>query len=145
VSLSGSVLKPYRDATGSLTIGAGHSLTADERRTGTLIIGDQRVDYRSGITKVQAAQLLEQDLVPARQEVVRLVKVKLTPNQLDALTSFVWNVGPLALQDSDLLNKLNAGRYDEVPKELMKWDQVGGQPSPGLVAARKREVELWNR
>jgi lysozyme len=110
------------------------------------VIAGKAVDYRAGISREQAVQLLDQDLAPARKEVERLVTVELTKNQEDALTSFVFNVGGAALKRSEWLKKLNAGRYDEVPQELMGFVRAaGGQVLPGLVARRRSEVALWNK
>lgn len=141
----GTKLKPYRDEFGRRVIGTGHELTEDELRSGMLVIAGKTVDWRSGITQAQADQLLAQDLEPLRERVDDLVEVKLTRNQLDALTSFAYNVGVGVLAQSTLLKKLNAGRYDEVPGEMMKWAQAGGRTIPGLVARRQVEVDLWNR
>jgi lysozyme len=61
------------------------------------------------------------------------------------LTSFVYNVGTGALKGTGLARTLNAGKYDEVPRELMKWTKAGGRTLPSLVAHRRGEVALWNR
>jgi hypothetical protein len=73
----------------------------------------------------------------------RLVTVPLSQNQFDALVSFTFNVGEGALAKSTLLKKLNAGKYSEVPAELMKWTKGGGRELPGLVRRRRAECALW--
>lgn len=138
-------LRPYRDALGQMTIGSGHVLTARELRTGKLMIAGKLVAFRSGITQQQATLLLANDLEPVRREVDRLVTVKLTTNQLDALTSFAANAGIASLRQSTLLKELNAGQYEAVPGQLMRWTRLGGRVSPGLVARRKAEAALWNK
>jgi GH24 family phage-related lysozyme (muramidase) len=138
-------LKPYNDIVGVETIGIGHVLTKAELRSGTIVIGGRRIPFRVGLTAQQAKQLLAQDLAPYRKEIKRQIKVPLTPNQLDALTSFVYNVGTGALKGTGLARTLNAGKYDEVPRELMKWTKAGGRTLPSLVAQRRGEVALWNR
>lgn len=141
----GATLKPYKDPLGVTVIGSSRVLTQQEIESGQLIIGGKSVDFRSGITPEQAKQLLESDLAPVRMEVERLVTVKLTANQKDALTSFVFNVGLSQFKRSELLRKLNEGSYDEVPIEMMKNVKVGGRTLPGLVARRQSEVALWNK
>jgi GH24 family phage-related lysozyme (muramidase) len=140
----GTRLKPYKDPLGLTVIGAGHILTQKELRTGKLVIGGKSVNFRSGITHHQADQLLNRDLDPIRKEIDDLVTVKLTGNQKAALTSFVYNVGTDALHVR-LLKLLNAGKYDAVPGEMMKWVHAGGRTLPGLVARRRSEVALWNK
>ncbi len=137
------VLKPYRDFVGNLVIGSGHLLTKAEQRTGRIVIAGKRVSYRSGITPAQANRLLAQELEPLRRKVDRLVTVKLSDKQLDALTSFVYNAGLTPLRGR-LLTELNAGHYDEVPKQMLRWVRAGGHTLPGLVARRQSEITLWN-
>jgi GH24 family phage-related lysozyme (muramidase) len=135
----------YRDPLNQLAIGSSHLLTPTEQSTGILVIGGKRVPWRHGITPAQAKALLDQDLEPARQAVDSLVRVKLTKNQRDALTSFVSNLGPETLRRSQLLRKLNAGHYEQVPAEMMKWDRAGGVVLPGLATRRRAEVALWKQ
>jgi len=40
---------------------------------------------------------------------------------------------------------VRAGKYNQVPAELMKYDRTGGVVSPSLVARRRAEVALWNK
>ncbi len=140
----GTRLKAYKDFLGNTVIGTSHLLTAPERRSGTLVIGGKRVRWKLGITPGQANELLAHDLAPLRSEIDKVVTVKLTTNQLNALTSFVWNTGLGALKRS-LLKKLNAGAYDQVPKEMVRWTHLGAEVSPGLVVRRRAEVALWNK
>jgi lysozyme len=139
-----TVLKRYKDPLGVWVIGSGHVLTKEELRTGKLVIGGKPVSFASGITQAQADQLLAQELAPLRRKVDDLVTVPLSAKQLDALTSFVYNVGFGALEGGDLIKQLNAGDYVAVPKEMMKWVHAGGKTLPGLVARRQSEVDLWN-
>ena len=135
----------YRDPSNRLTIGSTHLLTAKEQSTGILVIGGKRVPWRQGITPAQAQALLTQDLEPTRRVVDSLVKVRLTRNQRDALTDFVFNLGAGNFRSSLLLRELNAGHYDQVPAEMLKWVKVGNVVLPGLAARRRAEVALWNK
>lgn len=141
----GALLKPYKDPTGRTFIGSSHVLTDDEIRSGTISIDGKVVDWRSGITEEQANWLLDQDLGPIRKEIERLVKVKLTQNQRDALTSFAFNIGLGAFSRSSLLRKLNAGKYEEVPDEMMRYGKMGMRTIPGMDKRRQSEVALWNK
>jgi lysozyme len=115
------------------TIGYGHTSAA----------GEPKVIQGMRITRAEAETILRRDLATFERGVNRLVSVPLTQNQFDALVSFAFNVGLGAFQRSTLLKKLNAGRYKDVPAELMKWTRGGGRELPGLVNRRRDEAGLW--
>ena len=140
----GCELKVYNDSAGLPTIGVGHLLTKSELTSGKIVIGGAPVKYGAGITQQQAEQLLAQDLDPAEAAVNGGVKVKLSQNQFDALTSFTFNVGTGAFASSTLLRLLNQGQYAQVPEQLMRWTRAGGRVVQGLVNRRQNEIKLWN-
>ena len=114
---------------------------------GTLTIGygeTQGVNIGDTITEEAASEQLmrrlNRDFEPA---VRRLVTVPLTQYQYDALVSFVYNVGEGNLARSTLLRRVNAGRYDDVPAQLMRWTRSKGIELRGLVRRRRDEAELW--
>ena len=96
-----------------------------------------------GISEEQADALLREDVGVAEEAVSRHILVALTDNQFDALVSFTFNVGSGALGRSTLKVRLNQGRYDEVPAELMKWVWAGGRKLPGLIRRRQAEAALY--
>lgn len=65
-----------------------------------------------------------------------------TPQRMGALIDFCFNLGPGHLASSTLRKRINAGRWDDVPTELMKWVRGGGRVLPGLVARRRAEADL---
>ena len=130
-SFEGCKLTAYPDpGTGGepWTIGWGH--------TGGVKRGDT-------CTQAQADAWLLQDLDRFEQAVERLVSVPLTQNQFDALTSFCYNVGAGALQQSTLLRKLNAGDYEGAQGQFARWNRAGGKEMPGLTRRRAAEAELF--
>ena len=129
----GRRLEAYKCPAGIWTIGYGHTSAA----------GAPEVKPGMVITKQEANDILIRDLVKYENAVDRLVKVPLTQNQFDALVSFTFNVGEGALAKSTLLKKLNAGNYDAVPAELMKWTKGGDKELPGLVRRRRAEAAMW--
>ena len=129
----GRRLEAYKCPAGIWTIGYGHTSAA----------GAPEVKPGMVITKQEANDILIRDLVKYENAVDRLVKVPLTQNQFYALVSFAFNVGEGALAKSTLLKKLNAGNYDAVPAELMKWTKGGGKELPGLVRRRRAEAAMW--
>lgn len=126
-------LKAYKCPADVWTIGYGHTSAA----------GNPAVKSGMTITEAQANRILASDLGQYEDAINNSVKVDLTQNQFDALVSFVYNVGIGAFQKSTLLKKLNAGQYDAVPGELMKWTKGGGKELPGLVRRRRAEAALW--
>jgi GH24 family phage-related lysozyme (muramidase) len=144
-TFEGAALQPYRDPFGVMIIGTGHALTQEEIRTGNLVIDGKPVDFGAGITSEQAKQLLELDLKPVREEIEKLVTVKLTNNQRDALASLAFHIGMHTFKNSTLLKKLNSGKYDEIPEEMMRWTKAAGRTIPGLVSRREAEVALWRK
>ena len=126
-------LESYKCPAGIWTIGIGHTSAA----------GAPDVKPGMKITLQEAYDILNRDLDQYEDAVSKFVKVPLTQNQFDALVSFVYNVGVGAFQKSTLLKKLNAGQYDAVPNELMKWTKAGGKDLPGLVRRRRAECALW--
>lgn len=123
-------LEAYRCEAGVLTIGYGS--TRD-------VLAGQR------ITQVDAERRLLRDLALFEGAVERLVKVPLSDGQHGALVSWLFNVGESAAARSTLLKKLNAGAYDAVPVELMRWNKVGKRVVPGLTNRRAAEAGLWAR
>ena len=138
----GTMLQPYKKL-GDMLIGTGHLLTADELASGMLIINGKPVDFRAGITPEQAAHLLDQDLRPIREEIQKLVTVKLTSNQVDALASLASQIGMGAFKKSTLLKKLNSEKYDEIPEEMMRWAKIHGSTTLDLLDRRNAEITLW--
>jgi lysozyme len=122
-------------------------IKAGDRIKGTLTIGYGHTgpDVRPGmtITPAQAEALFDRDVGKACDIVERGVKVPLNDNQFGALTAFVHNIGPKQFNSSTLLKKLNAGDYDAVPAELMKWVKSKGKRRQGLVNRRSAEAGLW--
>jgi lysozyme len=117
------------------------------RGTLTIGYGSTGPHVRPGmeITRAEAEALLRQDLDRFERAVDSLVTVPLNDNQFAALCSFSFNVGVEAFKRSTLLKKLNAGQYDAVPTELMKWVSSKGKRLPGLVNRRAAEIGTWNK
>jgi lysozyme len=133
----GVILHLYNDPTKNATIGVGHLVHMGP------IHGNEPTDFRNGITRERALQLLQEDAGKAAVAVHRQIKVPLKQHQLDALMSFVFNVGEGNLQASTLRRRLNKGDYAGVPAELDKWVISNGQRLPGLLRRRKAEGNLF--
>ena len=125
----------YCCSSGKLTIGYGHT---------------KGVSRDAQVSLEEAEELLLEDLREAGEEVSMLITVPLNDNQFAALTSFTFNLGPLALLQSTLRKKLNQGDYDAVPAQLKRWTKARHPITkemvelPGLIRRRAAEAELWD-
>ena len=134
----GCVLKMYNDPTNNATIGVGHLIHLGP------INGSEPQEFRRGITRQRALELLMVDADKAARSVRRLIEVRLNQQQFDALVSFTFNCGEGALAGSTLRKRLNRGESAAVPQELNKWVLSGGKRLPGLVRRRKAEGALFS-
>ena len=131
----GLSLTPYKDAAGIWTIGYGHKIVA----------GDPYYPVGSvqQITQDEADALLADDTSSAKTAVERLVLYSLSTPQLQALTSFVYNVGQGAFAGSTMLQKLNRGDFTGAADEFDKWTHAGGIQLAGLIQRRAAEKQLF--
>jgi GH24 family phage-related lysozyme (muramidase) len=95
----GCYLTAYKCPAGVLTIGYGHTSAA----------GAPEVHPGQKITQDEATAILKNDVEQFDHYVTESVKVKLAQHEFDALSSFVFNVGPGNFRKSTLLKKLNKG------------------------------------
>jgi GH24 family phage-related lysozyme (muramidase) len=77
-------------------------------------------------------------------QVMQMVKVNINDNQLVALSSFAYNEGNGALQNSTLLKLLNSGAdKNTVAAQFDQWVYAGGKVSNGLKNRRAAEKKLF--
>lgn len=121
-------LTAYADPAGIVTIGYGH-------------VG---IRYNLGdtITESTANNLLSADLARACQCVLSL-KISLTQMEIDALTSFVFNIGCGAFNQSSIRKLLSSGDFAAAALEFPKWVHSNGFVLPGLVRRRAAEQALF--
>jgi lysozyme len=115
------------------TIGYGHTKGVTRADVGVKFV-----------TEDTAVQMLADDLAEFAQQVEAAVTVPLEQHQFDALCSFTYNLGAQTLRSSTLLSRLNAGAYEAVPDQLLRWTHGGGQVLQGLVRRRTAEAKLWS-
>jgi Phage-related lysozyme (muraminidase) len=137
-------IDPYFEPAGTWTIGWGHTIVADGKPLkGKHNKNRARALYPRGLTKEQAEALLHADLMNACRDVVPLVRVPLSDNQLAALVSLTYNIGIGNFKRSTLLRLLNAGNYKGAAREFMKWNRLKGRVLAGLSKRRAAEVALF--
>lgn len=134
-NFEGKKLRAYKDSGGIYTIGYGSIYHYDLQRP---------VRFTDVITEEQALKWLRIEIASKLKAVKKFIKVPVTQNQLDALTSLTYNIGSGAFFKSTLLKKLNAGKpIKEVADEFLKWNKVNGQTIPGLTNRRILERDLF--
>ena len=115
---------PYED-NGKLAWGFGH----DQQPGETLL---------EPLTRAQAESILRDDLSTRFEPAVSaLVPSDCTQSQFDALVDFAYNLGVESLK-----TMLSHG-WDQVPVQMLRWDNVNGKPNAGLAARRQKEVVLF--
>jgi lysozyme len=130
----GLYLVPYLCPAGVPTIGYGATFYEDGTRV-------QLTD--PAITRDRAEALLlwmvRTRFLPA---VLRLCPGIDSPDRLAAIIDFTFNLGSGNLRASTLRKRVNAGRWDDVPNELRKWNRASGKPLRGLTIRREAEAAL---
>jgi lysozyme len=127
-------LEAYLCPAGVWTIGWGHTKG---------VIKGGVIDH------ARAEEFLREDYKEAEEAVLSLVKVKLTDNQLGALTSFVFNLGAGNFKSSTLRRKVNTNPHDKtIRDEFMRWVYTKGKDRDGNTVPiklrgleRRREAE----
>lgn len=128
-SFEKEILHVYDDGYGYPTAGIGHRVN--------LPIG-------TVVTKEQSQAWFKDDLAKYGNAVDAGVKVHVSQNQFDALTSLCFNIGIGAFQKSSLLRKLNAGDYAGCAQGFASWNKSGGKVSKGLVRRRAAEIAIFH-
>ena len=122
---------------GRYTIGYGHEIEGHDK------------SFDGGITKEYARALLKQDTGKAMGYIRNYVQVPMNQHQFDALTSYVYNVGPggafmnyFTKKKTRFIKYLNEGKYEDAAAQM---DIVTQQKKPieGLKSRQKAEQDLF--
>jgi lysozyme len=129
------IAKPYDDGAGNLTIGYGHLIRPGE-------------NYSGGITEAAADTLFRQDVARVVNPALDRITIELTQNQVDALGSFIFNVGTGGFL-KNILSHLNAGEIEGTTARMLQYitgrDVRSGRRKVlrGLLTRRQFEVALF--
>jgi lysozyme len=124
----GCELKAYRCPAGKLTIGFGHVKGVKE--------GDEW-------SQSHAEHMLDVELEEYEGYVNDMVTAPLSQSQFDALVAWIYNLGPSNFKKSTLLKVLNEEEYDQVPREIKRWNKANGKVINGLIRRREAEARLF--
>jgi len=124
----------YLDSVGIPTIGYGTIRLPN----GT------RVTLGMTCTKEEAEEWLEHHInnkvTPC---ITETVKVALTQPEIDAIYSFIYNLGCANFKSSTLLKKINSEDFEGASLEFSKWNRAGRKVIAGLTARRQDEAKLF--
>jgi lysozyme len=120
--------KVYDDGVGNRTVGYGHMLRPGE-------------SFPGGLTVAQSQELFAKDVERIVSPVLDRINVPLTQNQVDAIGSFVFNVGPGNFTRSILPN-LNLGNHRGTGRNQRTGQRVTLR---GLLKRRQEEIALYKQ
>ena len=127
-SFEGCELTAYRCSADVPTIGYGHTAGVSDGDT---------------CTQEEAESMLAEDLVEFEDYVKNYVESELQQNEFDALVAWTYNLGPANLKESTMLKELNSGNFEEVPRQMKRWNRAGGEVLDGLIRRREAESRLF--
>ncbi len=126
----------YNDLTNNCTIGYGHLVHLYP------CDGTEPADFIQGISLQRATDMLNVDSLDKVAALWRNTTVPLKQQELDALTSFIFNEGEGNYKISDLRKVLNQGLYSSVPPLFFHFTRAGTDPN-ALLSRRKDESMLF--
>lgn len=127
--------RPYLCAAGKPTISYGLTYYPN---------GKKVTMKDSKITKEEGDEMFYKIVSNFAADVLKLVKSKISVNQLNALTAFAYNVGMGNFQKSTLLKLVNVNPNDAmIAKEFLKWNKAAGKELKGLTNRRIAESALY--
>ncbi len=121
---------PKPDAQGTTQVGYGHQIKPGE-------------DYSAGVSKQQASNIMDTDLVSVEDTINNNVAVPIDQNQFDALADFTYEEGIGAFKGSTLLKILNTGNYAGAAQQFSRWVYANGQVSQDIVNRRAADQSLF--
>lgn len=107
--------------------------------------GNTVVDVTNGIGPVGATLGLTSDLATTFDQVKDAISVPLSENQSLAISKFANSIGAERFKTSNVLQALNDGLYDEVPRLMQGWtlapNSPGGSAVPQAYLEGERQAE----
>ena len=127
----------YYDSAGKPTIGFGTLITESNIHLMT-----------AKVNKAEARQLMNDHIKDDARAIQSYIHTKLNQDQVNALHSFVYNLGRGALRDSTLRKRINAGAsMEEIKYQFSRWNKEtkNGKKvaSRGLTRRRAKEAALY--
>lgn len=134
IRFEGFYPRPYLCPAGVPTIGFGATRYENGHR---VTLQDPPIDRQKALRLL--AWELERICLP---QVLHLCPGIDSTERLAAIIDFTFNLGSGNLRASTLRRKINAGQWDEVPAQLLRWNKGGGRILRGLTLRRQAEGAL---
>jgi len=101
----------YKDSVGNDTIGYGHLLTKDDKKTGR---------YKNGVSKQEALKLFRKDVKSAEKDAARIFPhfKNYSQDRKDAFINMTFNLGANRVRFPNMIAELKKGKDTN-------WDEVG--------------------
>lgn len=128
-SFEGCRLEAYLDGGGVWTIGYGH--------TGPGVKAGLRWSQERANAQLAA------DIQSCAAPVLASCKVEPNENQLAAMVSLAYNIGPTAFRSSSVLRFHNDRKFAEAANAFGMWKKDNGEVVAGLVRRRAAEAQLY--
>ena len=116
--------RAYRDIRGIWTIGVGHTAAA----------GEPYPCFGMEITKMEALELFQHNLLPYEAAVINALKREPTRDQFDAMVSLCYNIGEHGFAGSTVVHKFNEGDNQGAADAFLMWEHP-----PALRGRRESE------
>ncbi|MBK0327277.1 lysozyme [Rhodobacteraceae bacterium F11138] len=129
----GIVPAPYLDVRGIWTFGVGHTAAAGNPDPADLARG-MPANVEDGIR--EAFRIFRADIARYERDVREAVPVSLAPHEFDALVSFHYNTGGIAV--AQLTRHLNAGDRSAAAEAFMGWSKPAE-----IIPRREAEQDLF--
>ena len=123
----GREYEPYRDIVGVWTVCDG--------------ITGPDVIHGKVYTDQECNALTIKNVEKHGSELLDCIHVRITQQMYESLAGWAYNVGTGAACKSTAIRLINAGRYAEGCRDLMRWNRAGGQVVRGLTLRREREMK----
>jgi lysozyme len=127
-------LAPYLDTRKRPTVGYGTTYYTDGTRV--------KIDDPP-ISQERAIELLAFAVNANSEEINSMVRVPISQNQFDAISSLAYNIGWPRLSTSTLIHLLNEKLYDAAASQFLNWDIEDGHKSEALLSRRIKEMILF--
>jgi hypothetical protein len=84
-------------------------------------LGNTLVDFSNGIGPVASTLAVQSEIAKTYNNVKSAINVPVSNNQAQALAAFAKDIGEENFVNSNVLQALNEGKYNEVPRLMAQW------------------------
>ena len=97
-------------------------------------LGNTLVDFAGGLGPVATSLAIQSEMAKTYNNIKTAINVPINNNQAQALAAFAKDIGEENFRNSNVLQALNEGKYNEVPRLMAQWSlgpEIGSNvPTP---------------